>query len=55
MCADAACKKVERVDAQTLKRLAERLGASCYQCKGTNLESVTGRFGNYVSAELRCK
>jgi hypothetical protein len=50
-CVDPRCRKVERVDAQTLKRLAERLGASCYKCKGTNLESATGRFGNY----LKCR
>jgi very-short-patch-repair endonuclease len=50
-CADPGCRKVERVDVQTLKRLAERLGASCYKCKGTNLESATGRFGNY----LKCR
>jgi transcription elongation GreA/GreB family factor/very-short-patch-repair endonuclease len=51
VCADAGCKKVERVDVQTLQRLAERLGATCYQCKGTNLESKSGKFGNY----LRCR
>jgi hypothetical protein len=51
VCADPGCRKVERVDVQTLKRLAERLSASCYQCKGTNLESATGSFGNY----LKCR
>jgi very-short-patch-repair endonuclease len=51
VCADPDCKKVDRVDVPTLKRLAERLGASCYQCKGINLETSTGRFGNY----LKCR
>jgi len=51
VCATAGCKKVERVDVQTLQRLAERLGATCHQCKGANLESKTGKFGNY----LKCR
>ena len=51
MCTDRVCKKVERVDVQTLQRLAERLGVTCYQCKGTNLESQSGKFGNY----LKCR
>ena len=48
---DAGCKKVERVDVQTLQRLAERLGASCWKCKAKNLQSLTGSLGNY----LRCR
>ena len=51
VCADQVCNKKERVDVQTLQRLAARLGASCRQCKGTNLQSLTGSFGNY----LRCR
>ena len=51
VCADPGCKKVERVDVRTLQRLAERLAISCYQCKGINLETLTGRFGNY----LKCR
>lgn len=51
VCTDQVCNKKERVDVQTLQRLAERLGASCRQCKGTNLQSLTGTFGNY----LRCR
>ncbi len=51
VCADQVCNKKERVDVQTLQRLAERLDASCRQCKGTNLQSLTGSFGNY----LRCR
>jgi transcription elongation GreA/GreB family factor/very-short-patch-repair endonuclease len=48
VCADQGCNKKERVDVQILQRLAERLGASCYQCGSTNLESVTGKFGNFL-------
>jgi transcription elongation GreA/GreB family factor/very-short-patch-repair endonuclease len=51
VCADRVCNKKERVEVQTLQRLAERLGASCRRCKGTNLQSLTGSFGNY----LRCR
>jgi transcription elongation GreA/GreB family factor len=51
VCADQVCNKKERVDVQTLQRLAERLGAVCRNCKGTNLQSLTGSFGNY----LRCR
>jgi transcription elongation GreA/GreB family factor/very-short-patch-repair endonuclease len=51
MCTNGECKKVGRVDVQTLQRLAERLGVTCYQCKGKNLESQTGRFSNY----LKCR
>ena len=51
VCADQICNKKERVDVQTLQRLSERLGASCYQCNGTNLETLTGKFGNY----LKCR
>ena len=47
----SGCKKVERVDVQTLQRLAERLGVTCYQCKGTKLESQSGKFSNY----LKCR
>ncbi|MFI5394344.1 MAG: AAA domain-containing protein [Candidatus Binatia bacterium] len=50
-CAKLGCEKVERVDVQTLQRLAERLSATCYQCKGTNLKSTGGPFSNY----LRCR
>jgi len=45
------CKKVERVETETLQRLAERLSAVCYSCKGGPLKSVVGPFGNY----LRCR
>ena len=47
-CADSGCRKIERVDVLTLKLLAARLKASCYECKGYNLDSATGRFGNYL-------
>ncbi len=50
-CANGECKKVERADVQTLQRLAERLGVTCYQCKLTNLESKSGKFSNY----LKCR
>jgi len=45
------CKKVERVATETLQRLAERLSAVCYSCKGGPLKSAAGPFGNY----LRCQ
>jgi len=45
------CKKVERVATETLQRLAERLSAVCYSCKGGPLKSAAGPFGNY----LRCR
>lgn len=45
------CKKVERVATETLQRLAERLSAACYSCKGGPLKSAAGPFGNY----LRCR
>jgi hypothetical protein len=51
MCTRGQCRKVERVDVQTLQSLAERLHLTCYQCRGTNLESQTGRFSNY----LKCR
>ena len=50
-CASGGCKNVERVDVQTLQRLAERLGVTCYQCKSTSLESQSGKFSNY----LKCR
>ncbi len=45
------CKKVERADTETLQRLAERLSAVCYSCKGGPLKSAVGPFGNY----LKCR
>ncbi|MGE5306570.1 MAG: AAA domain-containing protein [Alphaproteobacteria bacterium] len=51
VCADPACKKVTRIEAQALRRLAERLKAPCYQCKSVNLDTSTGKFGNY----LKCR
>src|ERR1700690_1181010 len=36
-CASGGCKWAERVDVQTLQRLADHLPATCRQCKGTNL------------------
>jgi very-short-patch-repair endonuclease len=51
MCASDGCRKVERIDVQILQRLVERLGVTCYQCKGTNLESQSGKFSNY----LKCR
>jgi very-short-patch-repair endonuclease len=50
MCADPGCKHVERVDVQTLQRLAEHLRVACYRCNHTDLQSVKGKFSNY----LRC-
>jgi len=46
------CKKVERVDVQTLQRLADRLGVTCYQCKSTNFESQSGKFSNYLKCRI---
>jgi very-short-patch-repair endonuclease len=51
VCANGGCKKIERVDVQTLQRLVERLGVTCFRCKGSHLESQTGRFSNY----LKCR
>lgn len=51
ICAHSGCQKIERVDVQTLQRLAQHLGVACHKCKGTNLESKTGAFGNY----LKCR
>jgi hypothetical protein len=48
ICANDGCKKAERVDVQTLQRLAERLAATCYQCNGTHLVSLQGPFSNYL-------
>ena len=50
-CTNHGCKKAERVDVQTLQRLANRLSVTCYQCNGTNLESQSGKFSNY----LKCR
>jgi very-short-patch-repair endonuclease len=51
VCAEPGCNKVERVDVQTLQRLAERLPATCRNCDSTGLTSLQGPFGNY----LKCR
>jgi hypothetical protein len=48
VCTDQGCKKVERVDTQTLQRLAESLRVSCRNCKSPRLTSVQGPLGNYL-------
>jgi hypothetical protein len=50
-CIGGGCKKVERVDVQTLQRLADRLEVTCFRCKGKKLESQSGKFSNY----LKCR
>jgi len=53
VCTDRGCNKVERVDMQTLQRLAESLRVTCRNrtCKSTRLSSVQGPLGNY----LKCR
>ena len=51
ICESGGCNKFERVDIQTLQRIADRLGVTCFRCKGANLSSQTGKFSNY----LRCR
>jgi len=50
VCTDRGCNKVERVDTQTLQRLAESLRVTCRNrnCKSTRLTSVQGPLGNYL-------
>ena len=53
VCTDLGCNKVERVDVQTLQRLAESLRVTCRKCNSTGLASLLGKapLGNY----LRCR
>lgn len=51
MCAKTGCKKSERVDAETLQRLADHLAVSCYSCKQGALKSTERTYGNI----LRCQ
>lgn len=50
-CADPSCNKVERVDIQTLQRLAENLRLTCRKCSSASLISVKGPLGNF----LKCR
>jgi len=45
------CKKSDRVDAETLQRLADHLSATCYSCKRGSLKSTERSYGNI----LRCQ
>ncbi len=51
VCTDPGCKQVERVDVQTLQRLAQRLRVTCRKCNTAGLTSVKGPLGNY----LKCR
>jgi very-short-patch-repair endonuclease len=50
-CADPSCNKVERVDIQSLQRLAENLRLTCRKCSSASLISVKGSLGNF----LKCR
>ena len=45
------CNKSERIQTETLQRLAERLSAACYSWGGGPLRSAIGRFGNYLKCQ----
>ncbi len=47
----AECKKIERVDRESLQRLAERLSATCYSCDSGALRSAFGQLGNYLKCQ----
>ena len=51
VCDNRDCNKKVRVDLQTLQRLAERVGATCFNCRGSQFESKSGPLGHY----LECK
>ena len=48
ICESRGCKKSERIHIQILQRLTDRLSIKCFQCKGANLSSQTGKFSNYL-------
>jgi len=50
-CTDPTCNKVERVDVQTLQRLAESLRLTCRKCNSTLVVSIKGALGNF----LKCR
>jgi very-short-patch-repair endonuclease len=45
------CKKSERVDADTLQRLADRLAATCFSCGSGKLKSEARPFGNILKCQ----
>ena len=53
VCTDPVCNKVERVDVETLQRLAKSLRVTCRKCNRTGLASLRGEgpLGNY----LKCR
>ena len=51
VCTSDGCRKSKRVDAETLKRLADHLSVLCYSCKQGSLQSMERTYGNI----LRCQ
>ncbi len=53
VCSDPGCNKVERVDMQTLQRLAKSLRVTCRNriCNSAGIISVQGPLGNYLKCQ----
>jgi len=51
ICANVGCKKNERIDTETLKRLADHLSVLCYSCKQGSLKSIERTFGNILKCQ----
>jgi len=55
ICANGGCKKIKRVDAETLQRLADYLSILCYSCKQGSLKSIERIYGNILRCQnLQC-
>jgi hypothetical protein len=53
VCTDPGCNKVERVEMQTLQRLAKSLRVTCRNrnCNSTGIINVQGPLGNYLKCQ----
>ena len=51
VCIDPGCNKVERVDMQTLQRLAKSLRVTCRNCNSAGIINVQGPLGNYLKCQ----
>ena len=51
ICANGGCKKIKRVDAETLQRLADYLSILCYSCKQGSLKSIERSYGNILKCQ----
>jgi hypothetical protein len=47
------CTKIERVDADTLQYLVDRLAATCFSCTSGKLKSIARPFGNILKCQNR--